>query len=268
MPQLKLERVCPEGDIPAMRTNWRGLGEKKWIERIDGDQHKHGKYVFDKGLHNGSVEPGFIVSYDENVVPLIEAHLGLRTTPEFFLALHEASCWHFDGDRTDTLMGTEKVGVFRGTDDHISCTYTLGKDSLMADFQEFLDFVPKLGTLKWVDEDKKQIHMVYKRFTPEEVKQILSAMLDDFYVAILQPGLSQRDKFRACAKLAKEMDWLHPPRDGATRTCLDLLQKHMTEFLGHPVILEDPHMMTKMGLERFTDYLEQGFARWEKERAT
>lgn len=268
MPQLNLERVCPEEAIPAMRENWRALGEKKWMERIDGDQHKHGKYVFDKGLHGGSVEPGFVVSYEENVVPLIEAHLGMRTTTAFILELHRAACWHFDGSMTDTLMGLEKVGVFRDTDDEVYCTYTLKEGWGMEDWQEFLSFTPSLGKVKWVDEDKKQFRVSYKVYSREEIEAILNLMLDGFYAEVQAKGAERRDKIRACAKLAKFMDWLHTTRDGSMRIGIDTLQKHLTEFVGHPMILEDPHMCAKLRLEKLVDYIEEGLKRWERERTT
>jgi hypothetical protein len=267
MPQLNLEKLFSDGDIATMRDNWRGLGDKKWMEIIDGKQHKYGKYVFDKGLHGRAVEPGFILSFENNVVPLIEAHLGTRTTPEFFLAVHEAACWHFDGDRTDTLMGPEKIGVFRGEDDDVRCHYN-PDTSEAADWYEFHTFEPPIGKLKWTDETKTKIVREYKVFTREQVRQIMSLMLDDFYDQILVPGLSHRDKLRLCARLGKEMIWLHPPRDGALRGSIAILQKHLTEFVGHPVILEDPHMMAQKGLENFTDYLQEGYERWERERVT
>ena len=267
LPTLKLEKLFKEGEIETMHQNWKGLGEKKWMEIIDGDCHKHGKYVFDRGLHGGSVEPGFIISFEENVVPLVERYLGTRTTPKFFLEVHKAACWHFDGSMNDTQLGQERIGVFRGEDDHMTCSYSLGKETTIEDWQEFLNFEPKLGKVKWTDETHTKLKASYIARSPEEIRAIMALMLDDFYNTIQQDGLATREKIRACAKLAKEMDWLHPPRDGATRTSLLILQKHLTEYVGHPAIVEDPHMMTKMGLERFTTYLENALERWEKEKS-
>ncbi len=266
-PELKMESLFQEDEVEAMQENWNGLGKKKWMEAISGKYHEHGKYVFDEGLHGETVEPGYFASLKENVFPLIEKYLGTRTTPEFFLEVHKAGCWHFDGDLTDTLMGPEKIGVFRGEEDHIVCEHSADEHE-DTDRIEFLAFKPSLGTLEWTDETKTTLRRRFTIFSQEQIRQIMAMILDDFYKTIGPEGLSQRKKIRACAKLCKEIIWLHPPRDGRTRTCLLILQKHLTEYVGHPAILEDSYMMAQKGLESLTDYLEKALACWEREKAS
>src|SRR5581483_7159556 len=104
-----------------LKLYW-GLGRaNKWRESIDGRYHHLGREVFDRGLHQGTVEPGFIASMEESY-GFIEQALNRKIDADWYLNLHKHTCAHFNGDPSAFLMGQEKVGVFRDSDDPIHCT--------------------------------------------------------------------------------------------------------------------------------------------------
>lgn len=267
IPELELETLFDDTAIEEMRENFWGLGkENMWEIIIDGEHHDKGKYVFDYGLHNGSIEPGFIVSMDENAFPLISKYLGTRTSPDFYLEVHRAACWHFKGDFTDTLMDSDRTGVFRDYEDQIVCT--VGQRDCIddADWKEMISFEPKLVKVEYTSEEKTDRKIRYIRRTPEEVRGLFTDYLDYFYNEIEQ-AKTRREKIRACARLCHKMDWTHLTRDGSGRAALLFLQKHLTEYVGHPCIMHDPIMMTIMGLEKFCDYIEDALKKWEDRKA-
>lgn len=267
IPELQMEKLFSDGQIEEMRKNYSGLGKEKWRESIDGMYHKHGKWVFDRGLHNGTVEPGFIISLEKNAYPLISHYLGTRTTTEFFLTVHRAACWHFKGDYTGTNMGTEAIGMFRGLHNHIFFRCSAGDEMTKKGLQEFADFKPNLGHVAWINEDKSRCRVNYSPKTQEEIAAHMTQFLNDFYTTI-KSAKTRHEKIHAIGYLAKKMDWLHGPRDGSGRSAMLFLQKHLTEFIGHPGIFEDPLMMTTMPMEQFVTYIEDALLKWEIVKAS
>ncbi len=57
-----------EGILPsseeAKKVFW-SLGEDWWRQIIDGKHQKHGKLVFDQGLHGGKIEPGYLKGVED-----------------------------------------------------------------------------------------------------------------------------------------------------------------------------------------------------------
>lgn len=95
----------------AKKTYW-GLGDRFWMQIIDGKFHVHGAMVFDEALHKGDKEPGFFASLQEGC-RFASEHLGEKPTIHFYKELHKKLCSHFKGEETATLMSAKKTGVFR-----------------------------------------------------------------------------------------------------------------------------------------------------------
>ncbi len=256
LPNVKVETFLEKHEIETKRKAWHALGPDKWKEVISAKDHEKGKEAYD--------EPGSIESFEKHVVPLISRFLGVKTTPELYLKIHEAACWHFEGKWTDTLMARDRVGQFRNKEYGVYRTYVADDTNTDADWQEFRKFKPKLGTLQWKDETHKKRILHFTKFSEKEIKHMMDLMLKQFYDAVLKPDLSKEEKTLAICTLAKMLDWLHPPRDGTSRTDLVLLQKHLTEHIGHPAILQDTRCIKKMRLEHLVKEVTEGLSAWEE----
>ncbi len=95
----------------AQRTFW-GLGDRFWMQMIDGKYHRYGPMVFDEALHKRSKEPGFFASLKKGCEFAAE-HLTEKLTVPFYRQLHKELCSHFKGDENDTKMTADKAGSFR-----------------------------------------------------------------------------------------------------------------------------------------------------------
>jgi hypothetical protein len=98
----------------AQKTFW-GLGDQFWMQIIDGKYHYYGPKVFDEGLHNGEVEPGFLESL-KNGCEFVSEHLCEKLTVEFYKDLHKKLCAHFKGAENSTEISADKTGYFRDLD--------------------------------------------------------------------------------------------------------------------------------------------------------
>ena len=263
IPAVKVDTRFNEAEIAKMRDNWNAMGANKWKLAIDGKHHSKGKWVFDKGLHGGTVEPGYVVSMENNALPLISKYLGTRTNCDLILKLHEAACWHFKGTVNSTLMGKEGIGKFRGKDSNVSCTYTLTESSSQKGMEEFLTFKPKLGNVEWVDNSKKKCKISYLVKAEHEIRSHMKTFLGDFYREIVRAKTREK-KILAIAWLAKKMDFLHLVRDCSTRTSLLTMQKHLTEYLGHPGIFDNPNMMTELPIKDLVKYIDNALEKYTK----
>lgn len=263
IPQLQVTKLFSEEEVGKMRKSWWQLGKEKWKEAIDGKDHKHGKWVFDQGLHGGTIEEGFVVSMEKNAFPFMSQYLGTKTTTEMFLELHKAACWHFKGAANGTLMGTDRIGKFRTLSDHLYYTCTITNEKYVEGLKEIVRFKDKLGTLAWITGDKKKCKVSYALKSSEEVRAHLQSYLDEFYVEIGK-AVTKKEKILAIVWLAKKMDWLHACRDGCGRSSVLFLQKHLTEYVGHPTIMESPAEITQMPLLSLVTTIEEGLEKWEK----
>lgn len=253
-----------------------GLGkENKWRECIDGRYHNLGKDVFDRGTHAGTVEPGFIGSMEKSF-EFIHNFVNSEINADWYLLLHKQTCAHFNGDPTAFLMGQEKVGVFRGSDDHIRCglvgDYALTSEG-RAEF-EALDQTLKrefgdsygLGKFSCTSPCESKIILDYHTMSREQVRRIFNKFLTEFYHEVKQATTADQ-KLWAIAKLHQRLEWLHPVRDGTARTSTALLNKFLTDYGFHPAILEYPHVSTSYGLAQWKQYLQNGLIKWEQIRA-
>jgi len=270
MPKLEMAQLFDEVRIEKMKQGWDGIGTEKWREIVDGNSHMHGKWVFDQGLHGGSVERGFIKSMEENAFPFIEEHLGTRSTTEFYLKLHEAACWHFAGKANGTLIDHHRIGEFCNSNDHLCCLYQDKTNTSLttADWNAFKTSFEanNLGTVVREESPNPGYRITYAKKSTAKIEKSIADSLDQFYVEIAEAS-ARRDKIRAIARLEKAIIHLHPTYDGSGRTTTLLMQKHLTEYIGHPAIFEDPNLSTPMELERFVDIIEESLKKWEELKA-
>jgi hypothetical protein len=260
----------------ALQKIYWGLGrDNKWMECIDGRYHNLGKYVFDRGTHQGTVEPGFIASMEETF-GFVNNFINSEITADWYLLLHKHTCAHFNGDPSAFLMGQEKVGVFRTNDDHIGCTlagiYAVtpeGRSEFQALDQalkrEFGDSYG-LGEMVYTDASQTSTRLNYKAMSREQVGRIFNKFLDEFYREV-KGATTPDQKLWAIARLQQRLEWLHPVRDGTARTSTALMNKFLTDYGFHPAILEYPHVSSSYGLAQWKQYLQNGLLKWEQQRA-
>ncbi len=258
------------------RIYW-GLGrDNKWMECIDGRYHHFGtKYVFDRGLHRGSAtEPGFIHSMERGF-DFVQNYHNQRIDANWYLQLHRHTCAHFDGGPA-VLMGQEKVGVFRDSDDGICCAlcppdYTTTPEA-RAEFQA-LDLELKrefgetygLGIMTY-NEATQRCDVGYKTMSRAQVTRIFNKFINEFYQEI-DRATTPDQKLWTIAKLQQRLEWLHPVRDGTARTSTVLMNKNLTDFGFHPAILEYPHRSSSLSMAQWKEYLQDGLLKWEEQRA-
>lgn len=262
--------------MDALLKLYWGLGkENKWRECIDGRYHHLGKDVFDRGTHAGTVEPGFIASMEETFT-FVEKYLNKKIDADWYLNLHKHTCAHFNGDPSAFLMGQEKVGVFRNSDDNICCTlagYYVVSHQAKAEFEALdqalkTEFGPSygLGQMVYTDALHQSCRLTYKPMSRDQVRRIFNKFLNEFYQEV-ERARTPDEKLMAIAKLQQRLEWLHPVRDGTARTSTALMNKFLTDYGFHPAILEYPHVSSSYTLAQWKAYLQNGLVKWEQERA-
>jgi hypothetical protein len=262
----------------ALKKIYWGLGpENKWMECIDGTHQRFGKNVYDKGLHGKHAEPGFVRSMEE-AFPFIENSLSLKIDAGWYLLLHKYTCAHFNGDKKAMmLMGQEKIGMFRDSDDEIEWRQNLAcyvvTPEARCEFQaldeelkrEFGDYYG-LGEITF-SSDKEIKIFSYKVMEWDQVRRIFDKFLNEFYEEV-EKAATYDEKLMAIAKLHQRLEWLHPPKDGTARTNTALMNKHLTDYGFHPAILEYPHVSSTYGLQQWFEYLKDGLKKWEEKKAS
>lgn len=88
-----------------------GLGEQFWKQIMDGKYHQYGPQVFDEGLHQGSVEPGYFASVKRGC-EFASENLGQTLSISFYKDLHKTLCAHFKGKENETLIAATETGKF------------------------------------------------------------------------------------------------------------------------------------------------------------
>jgi len=111
-------------DLKSQREKifW-GLGDDWWKQIIDKPQHKFGPEVFDRGLHKGRVEPGYLNGIKE-ASSFATQFIGKENSVALYKEIHKHACQHFDSDRSKgVLVSSEKVGQFSRLEDGIKTEF-------------------------------------------------------------------------------------------------------------------------------------------------
>jgi hypothetical protein len=112
LPATGIQQIyCSLSKASASEVFWK-LGDRFWMQIIDGKYHQWGRMVFDEALHKGKKESGFFASLKDGCNFAAE-HLTEAPSIEFYKYLHKKLCSHFKGKETNTVMSAEETGQFR-----------------------------------------------------------------------------------------------------------------------------------------------------------
>jgi hypothetical protein len=245
------------------------IGNEKWKECIDGTYHNYGPDVFDLGLHGGAVEPGFLASM-LHVFQFLPKNYHRRVDAAFYLDLHKVACSHFQGASTQTVIGQEKVGVFReevANADFLAPYYAFTQDAinefnaLNIRLAQILGPSFSLGEIVIISLSPLTWRIHYKQMTSEQVAIVFNLFLSEFY-ADMQKASIEDDKLMAIAKFIQHLEWLHPPQDGCGRIDTALLNFLLTKYGFNPVILQFPYVSSCRGLVEWITWLRKGMDQW------
>jgi hypothetical protein len=269
--EMKTQGVVLNQNLHNFNEIYWKLGSKKWMECIDGVYHPHGAEVFDRGLHGKTTEPGFLKSM-QNLFSFLTEHQNQKLSADFYLQCHRIACSHFKGESNGTLMGQEKIGVFRELTDTISASFAAPNYEI--DNQGFSDFSDisgklslafgssfRLGDMIVVSASPLTINIVYQPMRQEQIELIFNFFLTEFYYDI---GHAETEdaKLEAIAKLVQHLEWLHPPRDGCGRTDTAILNALLTTYGFTPVLLKYPYVSSCKGLKSWVKALKIGMRDW------
>jgi hypothetical protein len=267
------ETINPNASLAQLQNTYFGLKTEKWKECIDGKYHHLGKDVFKYGLHKGVKEPEYVPSM-EKAYQFVAKYLNKKVDADFYLQLHRITCGHFDGNPAVYLMGQEKVGVFRGSDDNVhwwpSGFYRIDPKAhlelLALDAEVKKTFGPSygMGSIA-VDPKWGCLKHCYHNMSRGQVAQVFNKFISDFYVEV-EKAQTPDQRLIAIARLNKRLELLHPPKDGSGRTNTAFINKILTDYGFHPTILDQPFVSTTYPLNRWTEYLKEGLKKWEVER--
>ena len=289
---LSMAMPNPSTATALQQIYWR-LARNKWKEGIDGCYHRLGPGVFDEGLHGGPVEPGYLRSL-LNSFTFVSDHLEERLTTGFYLDLHRVLCSHFRGLATETLMGQEKVGVFRDSNDGLQWTirnpYIFTNEAV----QEYYAFEQELrqhfslstdealGYLTYQDPHNRNssigipygqlppqgvcVTLKYRVMPREEVANFMQFFIEAFYQEIERVQGDEEAKLTAIARFSQRLEWLHPTKDGSGRTDMAVLNKLLTEHGFHPAIIDHPWNDVTLPLASWKAYLRESLNKWEREQ--
>jgi hypothetical protein len=235
VPQLGNVRVqfLPD-EIAEMRTQFWKLGAEKSKEVLP--------LRFDKGSKQA------MINIEQNAFPFIDAYLGARMDSRLFLELHKAVCFDLKAKR----------GMFRDGSE-IGVAYFMGEEIQQDDLNEFLS--SGSGTYKMKGKEC-QITFVARR--KEEISRLVDLYFSQFYDAMKNhKTMTHQGKTHQIAQLAQALYFLHPPRDGRKRTVLLIMQKLFTEYLGHPGIFKNIHLLPMRALKKLEQDCLEAFTNWD-----
>lgn len=248
--------------------NYFGLGDKKWMECIDGCDQFYGENVYDEGLHGHSVEPGFLGSMRKAF-----EHLGSRPNQilnaDFYLDLHKVTCGHFSS------LGREGVGVFRDSNKALSATFRepeyLMHTEAMIEFNNLNERLSqmfgasfRLGSMEIISMAPKTVKIRYAILSQAQVSVFFNFFLTEFYKEIGHSN-SNEERVEAIAKLIQRLEWLHPVADGCGRTDTALLNYLLCCYGFNPVLLKFPYVSSCMSLENWKKAVFEGMKAWRLE---
>ena len=257
-------------------TYW-GLGDNKWKEGIDGVHHSFGAEVYDLGLHKKYAEPGYLQGL-KKAYQFLSSHANQMLSCQFYLSLHKAACGHFKGKANNTLMGQEKVGVFRNSEDIITATFAepdyLMTQNAINEFNELNGELTlifgasfRIGDLILNSKSPRSVTIYYHQFSKEQVAIVFNYFLTHFYSDIRHAATDEL-KVRAIAKFIQRLEWLHSVRDGCGRTDTALLNYLLTIYGLNPVLLKFPYITSCKGLDEVVPLLMAGMQEWRKEKGS
>lgn len=89
---LKKNGILPTSE-EAKNIFW-SLGDDWWKQIIDGKFHQYGQMVFDEGLHNGDIEPGYYAGLKNACLHIVE-NFNDEFDVKLYKEIHHIACEHF-----------------------------------------------------------------------------------------------------------------------------------------------------------------------------
>lgn len=255
---------------------YQGLGNKKWMEFIDGVDHLCGENVYDDGSHGGVKEPGFARSMWE-AFDFLDSLYNQRVNKDFYLDLHQVACSHFNGKKTNTLMGQKDIRRFRNSSEDVGASVGRPYDpisktalnefkQLNADISKRFGATFMLGNLLINPKSPNEGEIEYAALSESQVSILFNFFLTEFYYEIGHATLDNA-RVRAIAKLIQRLEWLHPFPDGCGRTDTALLNFLLCCYGFNPVLLDFPYVSSCMSLDEWTATVLEGMKAWRIEVA-
>lgn len=253
--------------LEQIQRQYWALGDDKWKEGVESHYHIHGRYVFDQGLHQGSIEPGFHRNWNRSVY-FLSHQFQQKMCASLYLRLHTIACSHFLGATNDTLMGQDKVGVFRGSDDHITWNCN-GRYIPTAEARQELaimnaEIIQRFGVTlaNFVDNTDGSVTLRYTTMSREKAGAIYDYFSANLY-AELERAQNPDDKLTAICKFFRNSEWLHSVRDGCGRCDLMTFNFLLTQNGFHPTTMQDSYLASTTSLANWVTYVRGGLANWE-----
>jgi hypothetical protein len=225
--------------------------------------------VFDRGLHGGKKEPGYISSM-ESLFEFLKDNFGRRIDADFYLEMHEVACAHFDGEKTQT-SDKSSIGKFR--DQAVSAHFSEPHYTLTAKgAQEFNDLNFRLSRIlgrtcllgEFSKPKPNSSKLSYQKFSHEQIRILFNLFITEFYTEI-DSAQSSDDYLRAIAKLVQCLEWLHPPLDGCGRVDTALLNFLLASYADlNPALLRCTYVSSCYGLDEWAQYLKDGMKEWKQ----
>lgn len=263
-----------------LKDNW-------WKQIIDASDHKHGQWVFDKGLHGHGAELGFydgILRGSKYLMDRIGDEFNINT----YKGTHHMACSHFDGNRNGVLCEAYEVDRFRTQN-----IYCNERKSITSDGEYAREYSTKIrqeisaiainikarrpfATCLHSEEAYMIMYLDYEsekeceELTIEIIKQynenmnalyqILRHKYDD---GVAFDELKKHYNYQTISNIAKlyaTLEWQHPWRDGQGRTDLIILNGLLCKEGLTSVFLWDPYYSTYNTIGDWITYLRYNLA--------
>ena len=283
----------PPDELARMRALLDGLGEETWRMHVDWEDQDFGPEVYDKGLHGGLEEPGYMA----NCLAMQQAcgaALGLPLDGDGYERLQNGAlgfrgAWAVEYDlsprhlyrhwsRADPgvldEMSSRHFRRIRHRDWEVAAfNYLYGDDieGFVADNPVIAEILmAKYGAYPQIDAallDREfmriEVSPIVGPKRPETVKAMIDTRLADFDAAIAGLAPAARDaRLLEIARLHRWFEYLHPYRDGNTRLSVMVLNKVLVEHGFVPVVLAQRNDAPFHGDAAWCGYIEAGMERW------
>lgn len=256
--------------IKALQKTYWALGSQKWKEGVESCFWDKGKFVFDQGLHKGTIEPGFHRSW-MRAAHFLSHQFERKLTPELYLKTHEIALGHCLGDLTGHLIRADGKGSFRDVKNaSVYEAFSREKYPLTSKAYEEIQqinlkmkktFGVEFGYFKQHSPTQNALHRY--RISKEKIKEVFSTFSDQLYVDLAN-AKNDREKIKAIAHFFRHMELLHPLQDGTGRCNLLTLNFLLVQNGFNPVVLDNMYYASVGTEEGVIQLIEKGMQDWRK----
>jgi hypothetical protein len=264
---VEVHGFTPE-QLLKKRRIYNALENGKWLEGVEYCLHEYGPKVFDKGLHKGDVEPGFLENW-QNATHFLAEKMDSKFSSSLYLQLHKITCAHFTGKETQTLIGQEKIGVFRDSEDDVCWHIRLEiKPEALKELEELNQKIYKLFDVDLAnfqtDPNTGATTLVYTQMPRETMTKIFDFFVENFHEEMNQAA-DLSDRLTAIARLIRNMEWSHSVQDGCGRCDTLIMNFLLTQYGFTPAIINpSSYICNVIGLKEWVEILKSGMVLWLK----